>query len=324
MTRTSIVNCGVVFSVLPFTTVNMTELAFWSASAPSIITTPINASVGGIGSNPARGYVYSASSTANGTVNNITTVNELNSGLTGITSQAATTLTDSTANLLDQRQYVVGNGGGGGGGGGGSSVYFDVALSGLAWMASQNNLSLDPSVAWSATAAQMGTAVAATNTVSFQTGNSGSYVVTYAGGSTTTRFTPTGCTKHCTTTTTNNPNAATPTSPVTAPVGLTVTVQKFNSYDNAGSASGTCTAESGGSSGTFTTTVATRCFNYAVDTANVKVNATIVAGTTATLLTGTTDGGLLEGRSLRFRTLRAFPARSTRPPEPTRSRFRSR
>jgi len=289
----SLLKCGV-YAVIPFTTVNMTELGFWSASAPSIITTPVNASVGGVGSNPARGYVYSASATTNGTVNNVTTVNQLNSGLTGITSQAATTIFDSQNNLLDQRQYVVGNGGSSGGGGG-SSVYFDVVLSGLSWMATQNNVSLDPSVAWSATAAQMGTAVANTNAVSFQTGTSGSYVVTYAGTSQTTQ---TGCNKqgnNCTNTTTYYPNVATPTSPVVPPVGFTVTVQKFNTFDNAGSASGTCTAQAGGSSGTFTTTAATRCFNYAVNTAGITVGSTAVAGATASLLSGTTDGGLLEG-----------------------------
>ncbi len=47
-------NCAL--SVLPFTTVNMTELAYWSASAASVIATPSNAAVGGIGSSPARGY----------------------------------------------------------------------------------------------------------------------------------------------------------------------------------------------------------------------------------------------------------------------------
>jgi Tfp pilus assembly protein PilV len=311
--QTSLINCGV-YATVPFTTVNMTELAYWSASAPSIITTPVNASVGGVGKNPARGYAYSFSSTTNGTVNDIATVNQMPSGLTGITSQAATTLYDSTHNLLDQKQFVVGSGSSSGGGGG-NSVYFDVTLSGLGWIASQSNVSLDPSVAWSATTAQMGTAVSSTNMVSYQTGSSGNWGVTYAGSSTTTT-TPAGCKKNCTITTTYSPNAATPSSPVTAPVGLNVTVQGFNTCagnkyaadgvtvtpcptaTGSGSDTVTCTNALGGSPVTVTETTGTQCTAYQVDTANIMVNSTIVAGATASLMSGTTSGGQLEGQSI--------------------------
>ena len=303
-------NCAL--PVLPFTTVNLTELAFWSASAASVIATPSNAAVGGIGSSPARGYASSASSTTNGTVYSIATVNQLNSGLTGITSQSAVSFYDSTYNLLDHKQFVVGTGSSGGGGGGPGSVYFDVVLSGLSWMNIQANVSLDPSVAWSATPAQLGgTGVASTNTVSLQTGSSPSFVVTYAGGSATV-VTPTGCTKKCGTATTYTPNVATPTSPVAAPVGVTVTVQGFNTCagkkfasdgvtvvscptaTGAGTETVTCSAISGGVTASHPSTTATQCTSYTVDTANIKIGSTTAPGSSS-LLSGTTVKGQLEG-----------------------------
>jgi len=309
--ETTVNNCAL--SVLPFTTVNMTELAYWTASAPSVLATPSNAAVGGIGSSPARGYASAASSTTNGTVYSIATVNQLNSGLTGVTSQSAVSPYDNTNNLLDHKQFVVGNGGSSGGGGGGSgSVYFDVVLSGLSWMGSQANVSLDPSVAWSATPAQLGgTGSASQNTVSYQTGSSPNFAVTYAGSSATT-VTPPGCTKKCTNTTTYSPNAATPTSPVAAPVGVTVTVQGFNTCagnkyaadgvtvtscptaTGAGSETVTCTAISGGVTGSHVSTTATQCTSYTVDTANILINSTPAPGTTS-LQSGTTAKGQLEG-----------------------------
>jgi len=297
-----------VYATIPFTTVNMTEVAFWSASAPNIIHTPANASVGGVGYNPTRGYAYPSSSTANGTVYDLAFTNQLNSGLTGITTNTATTATDASLNLTDKKQFVFN----GSGSSGGNSVYFDVVLSGLSWL-STSNLSLDPSVAWSATATQLGTgkAVATTNTVSFlDTGN----IVTYAGNSVTTQ-TCNSNGKNCTNVTTNYPNKADWGSPITAvPVGINVTVQGFNycagkKLNSAGiqvdcplaatgAGSETITCSGTGGSPTFTT--ATQCYNYQVDYANIKIgtaNAAVPAGN-VTLLTGTTDGGQSEGAAI--------------------------
>jgi type IV pilus modification protein PilV len=295
-----LVNCGV-YAVLPFTTVNMTELAFWTADAPNLITTPVNASVGGVGYNPTRGYVYASSTTANGTVDAVATVNQLNSGLTGVTDKAATTATEAALKLLDQKQFVLN--GSGGSSGGGNAVYFDVLLSNLSWL-STSNLSLDPSVAWSGTAAQLGTAVSTTNMVSFL--NSGA--VNYAGN-----VAQTGCNKqgnNCTTT--YYPGAATPSSPVTAPVGLTVTVQGYNycagkklnssgvrvdcplASTGSGSENLTCSGVGGGS---YSSNKATQCYNYSVDYGGIKIG-TGNAGVTAadvSLLSGTTEGGQSEG-----------------------------
>ena len=310
--KTDLINCGV-YATIPFTTVNMTEVAFWSASAgPNIIHTPSNASVGGVGYNPSRGYVYPSSATANGSVYDIAFTNQLNSGLTGITNNTATTATDASLNLTDKKQFVFN----GSGSSGGNSVYFDVVLSGLSWL-STSNLSLDPSVAWNATAAQLGTgkAVATTNMISFL---DSSNVVTYGGNAVTTQ-TCQGNGKNCTNVTTYYPNQVNWDTPATVPVGLNLTVQGFNyclgkklntqgtqvdcpiSGTGGGSETLTCSGTSGpGTGGTFTFTTATQCYNYQVDYANIKVgttNAAVPAGN-VTLMSGTVDAGQSEGASI--------------------------
>ena len=80
----------------------------------------------------------------------------------------------------------------------------------------------------------------------------------------------------------------------TAPVGLDVVVQNFNTSASNGTETINCTNSAGNPiPETFTT--ATQCLNYAVNTAGVTIGGTAVAGVTTSLLPGTTDGGMKEG-----------------------------
>jgi hypothetical protein len=44
-----------------------------------------------------------------------------------------------------------------------------------------------------------------------------------------------------------------------------------------------------------TETGARYCYNYAVDVANIQIGGVTISGATASLMSGTNDGGLLEG-----------------------------
>jgi type IV pilus modification protein PilV len=269
---TSVENCAL--PVLPFTTINMTELANWSSSSTAVIHVSDTAVIGGDESSPKRGNVTVPSSqtgSGNPTANAIASVYITNSGLTGVTvNQANSTYDTTTSNILtDQKQFTVSGTSSGGG-----SVYFDVALTGLSWMSAISNSSLDPAVGWSGTAAQLGTA-ASGSANAYLTKSGSTYTALYAGASST---------------------APIPVSEsLTPPVGLSVNVQYFNTFDNKGTDSGTCTAISGGTAGTFTKTTATQCYNYAVNTSGITINGTTVSGATTALMSGTTDGGQKEG-----------------------------
>jgi len=291
--NTAITNCGTsptqaqlqncILPVLPFTTVNMTELANWSTNASGVITVSNTAVIGGDETSPKRGNV-TVPSTQNGsgspTDNAVATTSVTNTGLTGVTINPANTPYDVSNQLTDQRKFTVTGSGGSSGG----TVYFDVVLSGLSWMSNISNVSLDPSVAWSGTAAQLGAAASGTS-VGYLSGASGTYSVSYVGSITTSG-------KGNNQTTTVLPNAV---STTITPAGLSLKVQNFNNYDNLGTATVTCTAVSGGSPATVTVTSATRCYNYQVNATGIQIDGTTVVGATASLLGGTTDGGMSEG-----------------------------
>jgi type IV pilus modification protein PilV len=308
-------NCAL--SVLPFTTVNMTELANWSSSASTVVSLATNAAVGGNGATPKRGSVTVTTGAAtDATAYAVATVGLTSTGLTAITTNAPISPYDAANSLVDHRQFKVAGGSTSSGGSG--TVNFNIALSGLSWVdALPSNSTLTPTVDWYATAAQWGVVTPTTGTQcngtiyctqSYPVSGTSPKWLYEATPQSTTVTTCNSQGKNCNTTTTYSyfPNSGTPT--VASPVGLTVTIQGFNTQDSAGSDSGTCTPISGGNSGSFSTNSATQCYNYQVDVGNVKVNSTTVSGATASLLSGTNEGGLLEGAVI---TLPASPGISS-------------
>jgi type IV pilus modification protein PilV len=300
-TDSDVNNCAL--PVLPFTTVNMTELGNWTADASgAVIKVSDTAVIGGDETSPKRGNVTVPSTQTgsnNPTANAIVSTYITNSALTGVTTQQANSQYDLTNPLTDSRQFTV-SGSAGGGGGGGTAVYFTTNLTGLPWMSSVSNASLDPTVAWFGTASQIGTAsgtVASPNHLVAYVSVSGStYSAAYAGGTSTT------------------PEPISYTN--TAPIGVTVVVQNFNTSDNLGTETAICSAtgQNGSVAGTTTATNATQCYNYQVDYANITVvngGTSTNAGVTAagvSLLSGTTDGGMKEGAVI---TLPATPGISS-------------
>ena len=287
--QTSVENCA--FPVLPFTTVNMTELANWSSSNNGIINVSDTAVIDGFSTTssctpattnatnttcPRRGNVTLPSTQVNGAANAIATTYVTNSGLTGVTTNQANSAYDTLLanNLTDQKQFTVS----GGTPSGGVPVYFDVALTGLSWMSAISNASLDPSVSWSGSVAQIG-ALDSGAANAYLTNSGGTYTALYAGAVSTA------------------PIPVFVKTPVTAPVGLNVNVQYFNNSDNQGTETVSCTAIAGGTSANFKSTAATQCYNYAVNPTNITINGANAGVTSAnvTLLSGTTDGGMREG-----------------------------
>jgi Tfp pilus assembly protein PilV len=282
----SLQNCGTL-AVLPFTTVNMTELANWSTNStnPGVISVSNLAVIGGDETNPKRGNVtVPGTQTGSGspTAYAIAATYVTNSGLTGLTINQANSPYDINNPVFDQRQFTVTAASSGGGGG--NAVYFDVNLTGLPWMANITNVSLDPTVAWSGTAAQLGTPASGTS-VGYLSGAAGVYLANYVGS-----ITVSGIGNNQTTTVL--PNAV---STTITPAGLTLTVQNFNNYDNLGTETINCTAAVGGEASSATITNATRCYNYQVDTSRISIDGVPVTGATVVILSGTTDGGMKEG-----------------------------
>jgi len=278
--QTDIQDCAL--PVLPFTTINMTELTNWSSSPSSVIQITTNAPVGTDDeSSPTRGGV-TVVGTAGDTSNAIAKSYASNSGLTGVTINQATTLNDlntslnTTNALTDQKQFTLA----GAAACTGSKVYFDVALTGLDWMSNVTNASLDPSVSWSGDGTQLGTAASGFSNA-YLAKISGNYVATYAGDSSVL------------------PIAACSTKTPATPVGITLNVQYFNKLattDNSGDESVNCTATSTGTGKTQSiNNKATVCYNYAVNASAIQINGSGITGATATLMSGTNDGGLREG-----------------------------
>jgi hypothetical protein len=104
----------------------MTEVAFWSASAgPNIIHYAVQFVGRRRRLQPTRAMSIQAQRLRAAGLR-YRVHEQLNSGLTGITNNTATTSTDATLNLTDKKQFVFN----GSGSSSGNSVYFDVVLSG--------------------------------------------------------------------------------------------------------------------------------------------------------------------------------------------------
>jgi len=282
----AILNCGstvvsdvedCTLSTLPFTTVNMTELANWTVSDTNVIHISNTAVIGGDESSPKRGNVTVPSTqTGSGdpTAFAIATAYTTNSGLTAVSTNQANSAYDqgTTGSVTDKRQFTVS----GTSSSGGNAVYFDVSLTGLSWMTSTSSSNLVPSVSWSGTAAQLGTAASGSSNA-YSTKQGQNYTWQYAGASSTVPI-PVSIT-------------------ATAPVGITINVQNFNTTASNGSESNVKCYNSDGtlnsSNNSFNN--ATQCLNYAVNTSAIQIGTTTVSGATASLMSGTTDGGLKEG-----------------------------
>lgn len=226
-----------VFPYVPFTTINLTELAGWGtdSNGSKIITVSDNPITGlATDGAPLRGAVNALSTASlNASGNAEATMGLSNSAVTGVLSNAPINTEDQTALSAAQQFTLKGNNAGGGGGGNSNPVYFDFVVAGLPQIA-QYGSSSAPTITWAGTATLGTTSSGTTSTC--QTGSSGSYLIVYAAGCNT-RGQSAGTVK--------TPLSATPTA--TAPVGLNVTVANYNaqvkgSATTGGNVSG-CTSE---------------------------------------------------------------------------------
>jgi Tfp pilus assembly protein PilV len=273
-TLSDVENC--VFPLIPFTTINVTQLADWSVNPGTVINVSDTAITGGNPDQPLRGVVNALSSATNNSVANAYgAMGYSNSGIIGFTSDSAITPTDASANLTASQQFTLTSGGSSGSG---VPIYFNVALSGLSQMLT-NATTSDPSVSWAGTSTQIGTAGSG-NATAYQTGSSPNYSVVYVGSL---------CKQgNCTSPTA--PNTFTPTNTVSSGAGwpLSVTVQKYN----------TQTLGSGGNSSGCAPVVETACTVNQVSAVSISPSsgtAQAVTGYTTAWLSSADTTGLNAG-----------------------------
>jgi Tfp pilus assembly protein PilV len=274
----SLKTCGV-FAILPFTTVNMSELANWTVTDTGVLHISNTAVIGGDESSPKRGNVTvpsTQSGATNPTANATATAYTTNSGLTAVaTNQANSTYdTGTSGSVSDLRQFTVS----GSSGTSTSSFYYKVALSfpsGNDWISSITQSNNMPQVGWSGTATQLGTA------------NSGSANAYLSGGS----WFWAGASSSV-----PIPVGVTGTAP--SSVGFTVNVQGFNYSDLGGSEVLAKCGNTNWTSGSVTATGARRCYNFSVNAAGITITpastgTAVSAGvTSASLMSGTTNGAV--------------------------------
>ena len=278
-----------VLPLLPFTTINETELANWTSSVGGVITVTDTASLTSDDPTaPLRGVTTEVNGATNGaTANAVATIGISNSGVVGNIASWAVDPNDQTT-LTDSQKFTIGGSSGGGSG----TLYFNVAVSfptspsAYNWV--QNLASGNvPTIKWNGTATQLGTAVSNQSTTAYTASTSSPYSWYWYSSCTTTT---TGSGKNQVTTTTCAPSQVTPTSPITAPVGLNFIVQGYNLYTDTLGADSKAVATDGTGNTCPVATGALECFNFPVNTAGIKVNGTLVSGaTSAAYPTGTTD-----------------------------------
>jgi Tfp pilus assembly protein PilV len=288
---TSQENC--VFPLLPFTTINLTELANWTTTMTSISASDTAAPVTDDPLAPLRGVV--AELKADGSTPNAqAAIGKSNSGVIGNIAAWAVDPDDQSP-LTDSQQFTTsGSGGGGGGGSGGSTLYFNVALaypSGYDWVSKVQSNS--PTVLWNGTAQQLGTAVSTVQSYGYSASTGTPYQWYWYNTCTTTgngSKQTTSCTPNAVTI-----NSGSPATPVSAPVGLNVLVYKYNNYTTSNGAD-TATATDGSGKTCSTTNTALQCYSYAVDLNNISITSgatgtkTMVSGATQSPYpSGTTD-----------------------------------
>lgn len=236
-----------VFPLLPFTTINLTELAAWGTdtNGSKVITVSDNA-ITGVGTNgaPLRGAVNALSTASNNAVGNaVANMGLSNSAITGVLSNAPINTEDATT-VPAMQQFTLTSGGSSGGSG---TVYFQFAVSGLPQIATYGSSS-SPTITWAGTSA-LGTLSTGTTTPC-QTGSAGSYSIIYAASCSNKGVVTANLT-------------ATPIASV--PVGLNVTVTNYNSQTLG-------TATTGGKVVGCTNEVQTQCKVYAVNSISLGSN----------------------------------------------------
>ena len=279
--------------VLPFTTINMSELGDTSSTAPTVVIVSNTAVIGGDETSPRRGNVTvpsGQSGSGNPTANGVYTAYTTNSSLTSVEPTATTSQAnspyDASNTIFDQRQFTVSGASGGGGSG---KVYFDLNFSGLSYFSnasSVSNYNSNIGVNWSGTTTQLGGSAASGSTTGYLT-PSGTYPVLFAGGSNTTpvsvSYTPA------------------PSPGVSPPLTVTINVQGYNTsslisniYAGAGADTITCT----NGSTSYTTKGSDKvmqCYNYAVDAANVTVTTGgVTTNAGASAASSSSDGLMAE------------------------------
>ncbi|HEY2396736.1 MAG TPA: hypothetical protein VGH81_12275 [Rudaea sp.] len=297
-------NC--VLPLLPFTTINETELAVWTSSKTTITAANTPAPAVDDPTSPLRGYV--TENTADGsTVIAWATIGKSNSGVVGNIAAWAVD-NDDQATLTDSQQFTT-SGSSGSGTGSGTTYYFNVGLSFPTSPASYNwitNVQANlPTVQWSGTAAELGTAVTSTTTVPTTQQTASPFTYLWDTGVCVT----TGHGSNATTTCTPNSFGAT----TTKPIPFDLVVSNYNKYtENKG------TDSVNASDGTACpSTTALQCFNYPITGITITDGTTAVATTktvTAVLSDGAT-GGVVGGQqtqaAISMSTLTPFGVSST-------------
>ena len=210
----AITNCSgtisdCVLQMIPFTTINLTELAAWTtdANGSKVVTVSDNA-ITGVGTNgaPLRGAVNALATAANNASGNaVANMGLSNSAVTGVLSNAPIN-TEDVSTVPASQQFTLTTGGSSSGG----VVYFQFAMSGLPQIATYGSTS-SPTVTWAGTSS-LGTLSTGTSTPC-QTGSAGSYSIIYASS----------CSNKGVVTANLS---ATPIA--SAPVGLNVSVKSYN------------------------------------------------------------------------------------------------
>jgi Tfp pilus assembly protein PilV len=272
-TSTDLQDC--VFPLLPFTTINLTQLADWSenhsgSGTASDVTVTNTVLTGGDPDQPLRGVVSALSTGTNNTTDNaVANIGLSNSGIIGTASQSGVSDTDENTNLTGSQQFTLTSGGVSAS----NSLAFDIVLSNPnPNSTNQYPIGLGttvPSVSWLGVSAYY-TSGSAASTKPCSSGTSPNMVETYVGSTT----------SKCTSQTPNLVTASGVPSGSTA--GVQVAVSGYNvETTGTGGTGANCTTKSGS---TVIQPTVTTCSVYAVSA--VSVNGTAVPSWTSALSKG--------------------------------------
>lgn len=264
-TKSALENC--VLPLVPFTTINLTQLVDWSEinGTGKTITVTDTALTGGNPDQPLRGVVSALSTgTNNQTSNAKGTVGLSNSGVIGTLTPSGISPIDAATTLDASQRFTLASGGVGNAG----ALDFNIVLSGGGVGTGLNT----PSVSWLGLSTYY-TSGSAASTKPCSSGTSPNILMSYVATTT----------NKCNS---QSPNLVTATSvPSGSTAGLQVTVQNYNFQSTGTGGTGVgCSTKQGNATVQPTNTT---CSVYQVS--SVSVNGTAVPSWSSTLTAGTTS-----------------------------------
>lgn len=225
---------GCMFPLLPFTTINLTQLVRPSQSPGSAVSASNTALTGANPDQPLRDVVSALSAGTNGTVDNvISTIGLTNSGVIGTLTQPGISPTDASTNLSASQQFTLTSGGQTSA----STLAFDVVLSG-------GSATSTPTVGWAGNSAYYTSGSGANIVACPGSGQSAGTITYIASGS-------------CSPTNKQNPIQITASGvPSGSSAGVQITLQNYNIQNTGkGSSGNDSTCKSGQSAQATTCTV---------------------------------------------------------------------